>query len=86
MSTAFFAVDTCEQLTGAKKRITQNLIGSAIQGFTARLHKLNELTSPVSGAQNITQTQATPTGEEGYELVDDNGNYNQPGHVSKKNV
>ena len=80
-------LDTGEQLTGVKKRVTQraNLIGSAIQGFLTRLQQLNELTSPVQGAQNITQTQATSTGDKGYKLVDDDGNYNQPGYVSKKN-
>ena len=78
--------DTGEQTTGAKKRVTQNALGGAIEGFTARLRKLNELTSPVSGAQNITQTQTTSTSDESYELVDDNGDYNRPGHVNKNNV
>ena len=78
--------DTGEQTTGAKKRVTQNALGGAIEGFTARLRKLNELTSPVSGAQNITQTQATLTGNKGYELVDDNGNYDGQGYVNKNNV
>lgn len=79
-------IDTGAQSTGVKKRVTEttNPIGSAIHSFSARLQQLNELTSPVQGAQNITQTQATPTSKEGIKLVDDDSNYNQPGHVDKK--